>query len=194
MERVHYRRHSPSQLRTTPPAAERKSYHVPHSPTPAPSSSASPEKASFREKLIVQGIISGIIFAVVLALGVIDNPQAAIIQTNLSQAISDHITAEQVAVEFNRLLGNIPSHTLAGEPVYMETPAYTGDPPYPYLDPAPAYEVDAQPEWQPDIPPPIQSTTQEPRIDEDIMREIFGWPYGDDLQPTAPEPIISPEL
>ena len=33
-----------------------------------------------------------------------------------------------------------------------------------------------------------------PRIDEDMLRELFGQDDGESLQPTAPGPIMSPEL
>ena len=184
MERVHYRRHTPSRLHNHKPVLDRGAYHVQHNPTPV--QPASHESGGFREKLIVQGIISGLIFAVVLALGMMDNPQAASIRINLNQAISDHITAEQVATEVHRFLGNTPLEMLAGESISIETPIHAGDIVYPYLDTdtAPVFEAETQTEG------PITT----PRIDEDMLREIFGWPEGDDLQTTAPEPIILPEL
>jgi len=125
-----------------------------------------PETISFREKLIVQGIISGIIFTVVLVLNLTDHPQAANIVTNLNQAISGNITIEQVAIEVRRFLGEDLGD--ADTPIGYD-----------------ALEFQSL---------PIEGQTVAPRIDEDMLREIFGWTDSDDLQTTAPEPITLPEL
>jgi len=180
MERVHYRRYTPSKLQGQPqPISDQKLLYA---QPPIKS-----EKIGFREKLIVQGIISGIILAVVLALSMIQDPQAMRIRVDLSRAISEHITAEQVAGEIHRFLGNRSQETqgLILAP-YIEEPFYeepfTEEPVY--IELAPAFEAETQAERQ--------MTT--PRIDEDILWEIFGQSEGDDLQTTAPEPMILPEL
>jgi len=167
MERVHYRRYAPSKLNSSAPQPERVTEYY---------SEAYPEaeeKGGFLEKLIVQGIISGVIFAVVLVIGMLDNPQAVGIRNNLSEAISAHTTAEQVAAEVRRFLGEEDLSALAGEAVYIES---VPEPALPVIPAIPDTQITA------------------PRIDEEMMREVFGESEGDDLQTTAPEPIALPEL
>ena len=154
MERVHYRRQIPSKLNIDDgPAVE---------VTPVK------ESNEFLEKLVMQGIISGIILAVVLALNLMDNSMAVGIRNSLNAAISEHITAEQVAVEVRRFLGEPEPH----HAVYLE------------------YET--EPIYNPNME---LNPNHNPRIDEDMLREILGYTEIDDLQSTAPEPmIIPPEL
>ena len=163
MERVHYRKYTPSKLHTAYTPPERPAAR------PAPPS-------DFREKLIVQGIISGIIFAVVLLITVVDNPLVSGIRGNLGQAISSHITAEEVAGEISRFLGDIGDIPLPGAPVYVETA--------PTIPEAPVVS---------DLPAaPVMPETPTGRIDEDMLREMLG--DTDDLQTTAPGPMTMPEL
>ena len=166
MERVHYRRYAPSRLEPNV---------VRQAPVHSTQAAESGSSCSLAEKFIIQGIISGIILAVVLFLSIVDNPHAMGIRGNLSQAISGHITAEQVAAEINRLL-ELP---VEGLPIL----------------PAPAYAEEipqfTEPEALPYAEMPVDAA---PRIDEDIFREIFGYTDGDNLQTTAPEPMIIPEL
>ena len=187
MERVHYRRYTPSKLHSyrqpQPISDHNLQQHV------QPEQPPKPERIGFREKLIVQCIISGIILAVVLAISMVHNPQIISIRNGLNQAISEHITVEQVAAEVHRLLGNEHQvffiNELALEP-YIDEPVYEepfGEEPV-YIEPIPGFEAEA----------PSEGQITTPRIDEDILREIFGYSEGDDLQTTAPEPIILPEL
>ena len=179
---MHYRRHSPSKLKES---AERS--HAPtFTPRPQPKSrEVKLAKSDFKEKLIVQGIISGIIMAVLLALSFADNQATAGIKTNLNAALSEHISAEQVATEMQRFLGDMPLSV----PLM---PEYTSQE-------IPSAEINL-----PDnpIPPPIinhddnliEIPISSPRIDEDLLREIFGETDSYYLQPTAPEPMTTPEL
>jgi len=200
MDRVHYRRHTPSQLHTSRPAPERSSYQVHNKNQHTQSTAPQSENGGFREKLIVQGIISGVIFAVILILGMVDDPQAVSIRANLNQAISDHVTAEQVSTEIHRFLGNGSQRFFGEGPAYIEAPVYIEGPVYPYLDSAPIlerpYPAEEMELWQSEGLPDAQHEGQiaTPRIDEDMLREILGWTEGDDLQTTAPEPIAPPEL
>jgi len=86
MEREYYRRYTPSRL-----------YEKPQAPAV--------KTNDYREKLIVQGIISGIILTVVLFLSVVDNPWTLDMRIQLGQAISGHISAEQVAGQLRVVLG-----------------------------------------------------------------------------------------
>ena len=195
MERVHYRRYTPSRLYDAPKAQNRPL--VPDSisaqsavaDTAGWPGSAKPMKESsgFREKLIIQGIISAIILAAVLVLSIVDNPHAMSVRGNLSQAISGHITAEQVAVEVNRFLAEVPLPgdvlRFDGEPDSMALPAYIES----------VSETVNEADTLPD-PTAAPIEQQAGRIDEDVLREAFGWTDGDNIQTTAPEPIILPEL
>jgi len=169
MERVHYRKYTPSKLKRDD--ADSTKFHS--YPT---SEAAVPEKNSFVEKLVMQGIISGIILAVVLVLNLLDNSVAVGIRNSLNVAIAEHITAEQVAAEVHRILG-VPA------PSHAE-----------YLD----YEIiipSNNPVTGPIVNPNIElSPEANPRIDEDMLREILGYTDTNDLQPTAPESMIPPEL
>ena len=191
MERVHYRRYSPSRLHET-------NQQRPELPVSYKNGTGTP--SGFREKLIVQGIISAIILAVVLALNIVDNPQAINIRNNLNQAISGHITAEQVADEVNNFLTEgpltalpflLPAQLEHMEAVPMQEQTLTQDLP---TQEQLTHEYPAQ-----DYPTAIlagdtaDDATTTTRIDEDILRETLGL-EGDDLQTTAPEPIILPEL
>ena len=93
MDRVHYRKYSPSRLHTKQERWDSREE------APKVKSSA------FVERLIVQGIISGIIFAVVLALSIVDNPRVGDIRASLGYAVSSHISMEQAALEIDRFLG-----------------------------------------------------------------------------------------
>ena len=162
MERAHYRRYTPSKMHTITSIPERiadgSAYQVQQVQP------AGAETGGVIEKLIVQGIISGIILAAVLILSFTNHPQASDILTNLSQAISGHISAEHVAAEVRRFLGEETPNLMRG-PVYTEAPVTDR--------------------------PQILTT---PRIDEEILQEVLGIRDGSDLQTTAPEPIVLPEL
>lgn len=199
MDRVHYRRHTPSRLHSDfhePERPKDRSIHRPmfqnheNSHFTRQIKPDKPDKAGFREKVIVQGIISGIIFTVVLVLNLADHPQASNITNNLNQAISRNITLEQVAVEVRRFLGE--DFPFLGEPAYIES----ADTPIGYDAADTLHQPGMQSYLQPYTQPHIQIEDQTPtsRIDEDMLREIFGWTDSDDLQTTAPEPITSPEL
>jgi len=99
MERAHYRQYTPSRMNgySEPPPEE---------------------PSGFQEKLIVQGIICGILLAVVLALGFTESTWTLGVKTSLQQAITDNITAEQVAEEVRRVLGS--ETQLAGVAVHTE--------------------------------------------------------------------------
>ena len=186
MERVHYRRYTPSRLQ-----GQQRSHRIldDNLSNVRPVKRSGAEKIGFREKLIVQGIISGIILAVVLVLSMIQGSQVMVIQTNLNKAISEHITAQQVAREVNRFLGNGRQSAFINELIlttYVEEPFYNE----PFLEES-AY-IEQFSAFEAETPVEGQITT--PRIDEDILREIFGWSEGDDLQTTAPEPMTLPEL
>ena len=183
MERVHYRRHSPSRLHSHQRPRPVMDYDEPSHVKPKQSDTA--ESSGFIEKFIVQGIISGVILAVILVFSMVDDPQVMNIRANLSQALSDHITAEQVAVEVRRLLGNEQGDTTI--PAYIDK-VQSQDIDYPYLDPEVFVPVTETPTIATEVP------TAAPRIDEDMLREMFGYTEGDDLQTTAPEPIVPPEL
>jgi hypothetical protein len=131
---------------------------------PAPQQQADEEERvgseGFREKLIMQGIISGIILMAVLILRLTDHPQAAGIRTNLSHALAGNITVDQMAAEAQRVMLAIG----IGE----SAPAQAGA--------------------QYSEPTPPAST----RIDESVLRDLSEWT--DDLQTTAPDPIVIPEL
>ena len=187
MERVHYRRYTPSRLHSHQRPQPVMEYDEPSHTTPKPKQSETSESGGFREKFIVQGIISGVILAVILVFSMVDDPQVANIRANLSLALSDHITAEQVSIEVRRLLGNESQEAFVAEPAYIETVS-DQDMYYPYLETevfAPSTEV---------TPGLTEEQIATPRIDEDMLREVFGWTEGDDLQTTAPEPIVPPEL
>ena len=92
-ERVHYRRYTPSRLSQPETNNLRKKNQLQRE-----------EGSGFRDKLIVQGIISAVILAVVLVMGLVDHPRAESVRTNLASAISDQTTPDQVVVEVRRLL------------------------------------------------------------------------------------------
>ena len=186
MERVHYRRHMPSRLHS-PKQHLQPVIEYETTVNSKPKQSDTQESGGFREKFIVQGIISGIILAVILVFSMVDDPQVVNIRANLSQALSDHITAQQVAVEVNRLLGNPRQGSFIITPAYMDR-NQSQDMYYPYLDPEALVPVTETPAVL------TEGQMTAPRIDEDMLREILGYREGDDLQTTAPEPIILPEL
>jgi len=185
MERVHYRKHSPSQLKSyqAQPQNERISAEI--------SAPAEPvaQESKVKEKLISQALISAVIFAAVLTITIVDFPQAAEIRNSLSIALSEDINAEQVAGELRAFLGGITEY--ASEPVhtypeyhseYQENvgyPEYAG-----YTDSPTGMPIEM-------LNDPI---TIAPRIDEDILNEVFGTTEDVNIQPTAPEPTIPPEL
>ena len=185
MDRVHYRRYTPSKLqRSLPPgAAERNAYREQNSQYQRPVAAEGADTDGFREKIIVQGIISGIILAVVLVLNMADNPWASDLRGNLGGAISYHITAEQLAFEVRRVLGD--GSALGGQNVYIDNPDSV--PMEGLMLPQETADV------QLGAPAPGEHTPSG-RIDEDVLREIIGRAEGDDLQTTAPEPILLPEL
>ena len=168
MERVHYRRHTPSKLNRDDEESPKYHLHPAEEPTTAP------ESSMLIEKLAMQGIISGIILAVVLVLNLMDNSMAVGIRTNLNAAISEHITAEQVATEVRRFLGESETSGYAE----YEMPVYN-----------PSDSLMTEPIINPNIE---LSPNHNPRIDEDMLREILGYTDIDDLQSTAPEPMITP--
>jgi len=165
MERVHYRRHTPSKLRQD--GEEPKKYDSPI---------VEVEGNGFVEKFVMQGIISGIILAVVLVINLVDNSMTAGIRNSLNTAISEHITAEQVATEVRRFLGEPEPYRAA----YLE-----------YDITVPSYNLTTDPIVNPNIE---LSPGTNPRIDEDLLREILGYTDSNDLQSTAPESMIPPEL
>ena len=166
MERVHYRRHTPSKLGQND--GEPQKYE------PRTSNPVEAEGNEFVEKLIMQGIISGIILAAVLLINLIDSPMTMGIRNSLNEAITEHITAEQVATEVRRFLGDPMPATYVDYDTTI--PIYT-------------------PTTEPIVNPNIElSPRDNPRIDEDMLREILGYTEIDDLQSTAPESIIPPEL
>ena len=139
MERVHYRRRTPpkfSQSSAFPEGRERrKTFHEQDvSPKfaapPTHEVAEEPEKEEgFKEKLIAQGIISGIILMVVLILRLTDHAQVVDIRASLSNALSGHVTTEQVADEVRRLLA-IGEETFMGtgtpvQEVFEQPPATT---------------------------------------------------------------------
>ena len=180
MERVHYRRYAPSQLHG-PQVLEHHEIERPkyaaYAAPEAEVATVSADSGAFIEKLIVQGIISGIMFAVVLMLLAVDNPWAINMRGSLQTAISGHITAEQAAAEVRRFMGE--GENLAGSDVSN------------YID-----DVPEQPAAPDDTVMPLPVEFPEPvtRIDEDILNDILGHTEGDDLQTTAPGPMIMPEL
>jgi hypothetical protein len=56
-----------------------------------------------KEKLIVQSIISIIILAIVFLICLIDHPRVESVRISLHNAISGHVTVEQVTTELGRL-------------------------------------------------------------------------------------------
>ena len=194
MERVHYRRYTASKLHSSLPAPERvgernayrERYMVnQHAGLAKMAKEAEvADSGGFREKFIVQGIICGIIFAVVLLINMTENAWALDLRASLSEAITYHVRAEQVASEVRRILGD--GSALGGQNMYTETEQERtrqmleneGQDPQDVLAP---YDPAA-------LPSPSG------RIDEDVLREIIGGTEGEDIQTTAPEPILMPEL
>ena len=136
MERVHYRRYAPSRLNSYATAGSHPAYYTP----------AEPESdGSFKEKLIMQGIISGIILTVVLALNLVNFPQAARIRESLSQALRGTVSMEQIAQEANRIFNFGEDGAIVIDGFLPQAPT----------EQAPEYTV--------------------PRIDEDVLRELAGY-------------------
>ena len=194
MERVHYRRYTPSKLHNEPHDFEIESDYR-HESNNERNHNYQNDKQngqnSFVEKLIVQGMISGIILAVVLLFGIIDNAHTANIRRDLSHALSGNITAEQVAGEVNRFLQEqLP---ISQTEQQTGSTGYTEATELPLTDP-----INLQSTETTDIHATDAtdiSTTEASRIDEDILREIIGDnTENNDLQTTAPEPMILPEL
>ena len=174
MERTHYRQHTPSRLYTSRPMADKSEEHnVRQYPSTRHSETAA-STGGIREKLIVQGIISGVILAVVLAFSLTDNPQTTAILINLNRALSTHITVEQVVDGINRFLEE--SLPFEWEAAYTENLSIF------------------EPESLPTEYTPLEGQLTVPRIDENMMRELLGESENDYIQTTAPEPITLPEL
>ena len=172
-ERVHYRRYTPSRLHST---AHQDDFIL-QEPVQAVQE-VEADTVSIAEKLIIQGIISGIILAVVLLLNVVNIPHTAGIRASLNEALSGHVSAEHLADEINRLLSGeiLPNINLPGTPIFVDGINNT---------PAPAV-----PDLQVSPTPPVTT-----RIDEDILREAIGQnEASDSLQTIAPEPMAIPEL
>ena len=203
MDRVHYRRYTPSRLRSSLPEPEPSGGFADDHFDQQSIGPREPVTKSYLEKLIVQGIISGIILAVVLAVNMTDHPR---IQTSLNQAISSHVTAEQVAAEFNRFLGgwDLPAVPLgpfgpidyAGPEIMdiqetgrHETISHEAN----QTNQTNRHGTEIQTEIQTETQTENHSETLTPRIDQDVLQEAFGY-EGDNIQITAPEPMILPEL
>jgi len=181
MERVHYRRHTPSQLKPYQPQPQNERIR-PEAPAVATAEPA-PQESKLKEKLITQALISAVIFAVVLAITIADFPQAEEIRYNLSIALSENTTAEQVAGELRVFLGGAEYTSENAETTnyseYPINPDYAG-----YTETPTGLPIEM----------PYDPITIAPRIDEEILNEAFGTVEGVNMQPTAPEPMIPPEL
>jgi hypothetical protein len=134
--------------------------------TPPVHEAAEEPKEGFKDRLVAQGIISGIILMVVLILRLTDHPYAVDVRASLNNALSGTVTTEQVADEVRRLLA-IGEETVLPVQIPVQLPVQS--------------EVPEEAE-------PFATT----RIDEDVLRELSEWT--DDLQPTAPDPMDLPEL
>jgi len=250
MERVHYRRYTPSKLPNTFQGQDKANFgdksryaeqqftepqyadsrHIAsHYRERHHSESQGSAAKGGREKLIIQGIVSGMIFASVLMVSIMDNPRATGIKSDLNQAISNHVTAEQVATEVTRILeiqelplgvlgflepasgtdsqvGSLePEGYLESvgtndilAPTVPDSPSDTGMESMhsPVQDGAnqPGSRSGIWPEFLTDIQlGPGQGNETTTRIDADVLMEAFGY-EGGNIQTTAPEPLILPEL
>jgi hypothetical protein len=84
MERVHYRRVTPSY--GAAPAERRR-----------PAAPPDTEPSGFRERIIIQGIVSGVMLAVILALCLLNSQWTAQARAGLEQALDGHTTLEGLA-------------------------------------------------------------------------------------------------
>lgn len=180
MERVHYRRVSPP--RTGSPAGRDTFDRSRYGP-------AESEASGYREKLILQGIVSGLILVFILLACLIENRLTGYVKSNLRLALDGWTTAENIMTEVQNF-----SQNLWDTPEKNDSPAEE----VPFVSDISA-ETSQTGTDTATVEEPAQVVNQSAGgtdfyIDEDVLAELNTQAaYEDASKSPVPEPPVSPE-